>query len=112
MLADTPQNWPDPPPMSTLHALLLFGGVPLLVIIVITLLVMAPSLAKGPRYRPDQEWDAGPEQFGVRPLEQAGSSAGQLESGNTAPGRQQATTATQERLSGDDDEPGGASAAW
>jgi hypothetical protein len=50
--------------MSTLHALLLFVGVPALVIAVISLLVIAPSLARGPRYRPGQEWDAQPEWFG------------------------------------------------
>ncbi len=49
--------------MSTLNALLLFAGVPLLIVAVLTLLVMAPSLAKGPRYRPGQRWDAGPEWF-------------------------------------------------
>jgi hypothetical protein len=85
--------------------------VPLLAIIVISLLVMAPSLAKGPRYRPDQEWDAGPEAFGVQPLGQ-GASAPALESGKAAPGRQQATAGTQERLSTDDNQSGGASASW
>jgi hypothetical protein len=98
--------------MSSLHALLLFGGVPLLAIIVISLLVMAPSLAKGPRYRPDQEWDAGPEQFGVQPLGRGASDRAQLESGSAPQRRQQATAATQERLSADDDQSGGASAAW
>lgn len=49
--------------MSTLHALLFFGGIPLLVIAIITLLVMVPSLAKGPRYRPGQEWEAAPSWF-------------------------------------------------
>lgn len=49
--------------MSTLHALLFFGGIPLLVIAMITLLVMAPSLAKGPRYRPGQDWEAEPYWF-------------------------------------------------
>ncbi len=50
--------------MSMLHALLFFAGIPLLIIAVITLLVMAPSLAKGNRYRPGREWDAEPEWFG------------------------------------------------
>lgn len=49
--------------MSTLHALLFFGGIPFLVIATITLLVMAPSLAKGPRYRPGQDWEAAPYWF-------------------------------------------------
>lgn len=50
--------------MSVLHAVLLFGGVPLLVIVVVTLLVMAPSMKKGPRYRPGQPWDADQIWFG------------------------------------------------
>jgi hypothetical protein len=112
MLADTPSTWPDPPPMSTLHALLLFGGVPLLVIIVISVLVMAPSMARGPRYRPDQDWDAGPEQFGTRPLGQRAAPAAQIESGDGPGRRQQATTATSARLKSDDDDAGGASAGW
>lgn len=50
--------------MSTLHALLLFVGGPALLIAIITLLVMAPSLANGPRYRPGLAWGAEPEWFG------------------------------------------------
>lgn len=98
--------------MSTLHAVLLFGGVPLLAIIVISLLVMAPSLAKGPRYRPDQEWDAAPEQFGTKPLDNGEQPPGQLESGSAPAGREQATTATHGRLSSGDDDAGGASVGW
>ena len=65
IFADVPQSpaWPDPPPMSTLHALLLFGGVPLAISVGIALLVLAPSLASGPRYRPAERWDAGAEIF-------------------------------------------------
>lgn len=50
--------------MSTLHVVLFFAGIPVLAIVVISLLVMAPSLARGPRYRPGQPWDADPEWFG------------------------------------------------
>ncbi len=50
--------------MSTLHALLLFVGVPLALFVGITLLVMVPSIAKGPRYRPGLAWWAEPEWFG------------------------------------------------
>jgi hypothetical protein len=63
--------------MSQLHAILLFVGGPLLIIAVITLLVMAPSLAKGPRYRPGQEWDAQPEWLG----DNADEGAGELTTG-------------------------------
>src|SRR6185295_12298860 len=68
-LADTPATWQDPEPMSTLHAILFFVGLPLLIFSLITLLVMAPSLAKGPRYRPSQQWDAEAEWFGARDVE-------------------------------------------
>jgi hypothetical protein len=113
MLADTPSNWPDPQPTSTLHVLLLFAGIPLLVIIVVSVLVMAPSMARGPRYRPDQEWDADSEQFGTKPLGQSVVPAGQIESSGATPAhREQATTATRKRLAGDDDDAGGASAGW
>lgn len=48
-----------------LETLLVFGGIPLLVVVVVSLLVMAPSLAKGPRFSPGQPWDAEPEWFGA-----------------------------------------------
>jgi hypothetical protein len=72
LLADTPATWQNPPPMSTLHALLLFVGVPAALFVGITLLVMAPSIVRGPRYRPGQHWYAEPEWFGA-PREQVGS---------------------------------------
>lgn len=64
--------------MSTLHALLFFGGTPLLIIAVITLLVMAPSLARGPRYRPGQSWDAEPEWFGAPVVADSDATATQI----------------------------------
>lgn len=42
------------------HTLLVFAGIPLLVIAVVSLLVFAPSIAKGPRYRPGLSWWAPP----------------------------------------------------
>jgi hypothetical protein len=100
-LADTPvEGWPAPPPMSTLHALLLFGGVPLLVIVVVWLLVYAPSLARGSRYRPGQDWDGGAEQFGSTPA---------LGTGGTATSRRQLTAAGGDE---DSDDTGGASVRW
>ena len=47
-----------------LETLGLLVGVPLLLIAIITLAVMAPSLARGPRYRPGLSWWAEPEWFG------------------------------------------------
>jgi hypothetical protein len=62
-LTEAPTSWPNPAPMSMLHVLLLFVGVPLLIITVVTLLVITPSLIRGPRYRPGLSWWAKPEWF-------------------------------------------------
>lgn len=85
--------------MSTLEAMLLFVGVPALIIVVITLLVMAPSLAKGPRYRPSQQWDADAEWFGA-PVE-----------GGPADQKALASSASPQ-ADHDADDAGGASASW
>jgi hypothetical protein len=87
--------------MSTLHAILFFVGLPLLIFSLITLLVMAPSLAKGPRYRPSQQWDAEAEWFGARDVE-GGSATPALESAQ----------AQHRRPDGSGDDTGGASASW
>ena len=111
-LADTPNDWPNPPPMSTLHGLLLFVGIPLLAVVVISLLVMAPSLAKGPRYRPGRQWDARPEQFGALP---AGSTepGRKLPSGPAVSNREQATGGPRDRRDTTDEKTaGGASVTW
>ncbi len=98
--------------MSTLHAILLFVGVPLLIFVAITLLVMAPSLAKGPRYRPGQGWDAEPEWFGALPAGQSVDRSRQLEAGPPSR-RQQAADPAQTRLGeGVDEGSGGASVRW
>jgi len=93
--------------MSTLHALLLFGGVPLAISTGIVLLVLAPSLARGPRYRPAESWEAGVEIFGEQPPlgpVEAGGGTRQLTAGSTAE-----TTA---RAADDDSDSGGASGRW
>jgi hypothetical protein len=65
-LAAPPVTWSDPPPMSTLQALLIFAGIPLALILVITLLVMAPSLIRGDRQQrgvsswTEPQWFGGP----------------------------------------------------
>lgn len=100
MLADTPDAWTDPPATSMLETLLYFVGLPLLVMGVITLLVMAPSLARGPRYRPNQHWDAHPEWFG----------SPSLEGGHTE--RPELETAAATSTSASSDDTGGASVRW
>jgi len=46
--------------MSALQAFLLFVGLPLLVYGVVALFVYAPSLSRGPKYRPGLSWWAEP----------------------------------------------------
>lgn len=66
-LADVPENWSDPDPVSALHALLLLAGVPILLFVLISLAVYVPALARGERLAPgaaaiDDEWFGGPRQ--------------------------------------------------
>lgn len=82
--------------MSTLDALLVFVGIPLLVILVVSLLVWAPSLARGPRYRPSEEWEAKSEWFGAPTEIEDADAAGRREL------EESSTTS----------ETGGASARW
>ena len=73
--AEIPEGWSDPPQVDNLKALLLLGGVPLTLFVVITLLVMAPSLAKGDHSggeSGDGEWFGGP-RSGTKELEEASS---------------------------------------
>jgi hypothetical protein len=56
----------DPgPSISTLKAILVFVVTPIGATVLIALLVMLPSLAKGPRYRLGEEWRANPEWYGA-----------------------------------------------
>lgn len=64
-LADTPVGWNSGPSVSTLHVLSIFVGIPLLVILTVSLLVYAPSWMHGPRYRPGQPWASKSEWFGT-----------------------------------------------
>jgi hypothetical protein len=51
--------------MPTLEVLAIFVGIPLLVILGVSLLVYAPSWVHGPRYRPGQPWESKSEWFGT-----------------------------------------------
>ena len=62
---DVPVGWSHPYDVNMLHALLLLGGVPLLLMILITVAVYVPSLARGERIAPGQppvenQWLGGP----------------------------------------------------
>lgn len=91
--------------MSKLHALLLFVGVPAGLFVLIALLVMAPSVAKGPRYRPGLSWWATPEWFGGPALD--GEERPAIERGTGG-----STAVSQVELSDATLDEGGASARW
>jgi hypothetical protein len=93
-LATAPDQWPKDPPVDKLHALLVLGGIPLGLFVLITLLVYLPSMIRGERYQPGLAWRNEPEWFG-------GPSAGVAAADKTAP----------EQIEGDKDR-GGASANW
>jgi hypothetical protein len=62
--ASPPETWQGDSGTSTLKALLLLVGVPLLLFVVITLLVYLPSMRQNQSYRPGQVWRGEPEWFG------------------------------------------------
>jgi hypothetical protein len=63
--ANTRDDGDDPgPSLPVGEALLIYIGIPLLLFVVIALLVYAPSMARGPRYRPGLGWWAAPVWFG------------------------------------------------
>ena len=53
--------------LSVMQTLLIFVGIPALLFVVISLLVVAPSMARGPRYRPGLGWWAAPVWFNGPP---------------------------------------------
>jgi hypothetical protein len=58
-----PEDWSNPEDVSGLHVLLLLGGVPLLLFVLITLAVYLPSFAKSvatPEPGAGNEWIGGP----------------------------------------------------
>ena len=49
---DVPVGWSDPKDVNMVHALLVLGGIPLLLFLVITVAVYVPSLVRGDRITP------------------------------------------------------------
>ncbi len=72
--AEVPEGWTQHEPINGLHALLLLAGIPIVLFVGITLLVIAPSLARGEvsGEMPD-EWFGGPGN-GVKELPAAADS--------------------------------------
>ena len=63
--ADVPEGWSDPEPVDPWHAVLVLAGIPLLIFLVITLLVVVPGIVKGERFTPggqatEDQWFGGP----------------------------------------------------
>lgn len=66
------------------HTVLVFVGIPALVVAVVALLVFAPSIATGPRYRPGLSWWAPPVWIGGPSSRPAPTDAPELAAGGEA----------------------------
>jgi hypothetical protein len=66
------------------HTVLVFVGIPALVVAVVALLVFAPSIATGPRYRPGLSWWAPPVWIGGPSSRSAPTDAPELTAGDEA----------------------------
>ncbi|MGA8211609.1 MAG: hypothetical protein WB798_15830, partial [Nocardioidaceae bacterium] len=62
--AEAPETWEQPPDVSVLHGLLVVLGIPAGLFVLITLLVVLPSMGRDRDYSPGQAWRAEPEWFG------------------------------------------------
>jgi hypothetical protein len=63
--ADTPEGWPEEEAIDLVEVLLVFGGIPLLIFVVIMALIYGPPLARGESVRPggpevESQWLGGP----------------------------------------------------
>jgi hypothetical protein len=63
--ADVPEGWAPPTEVDPVEAVLLFVGVPLVMFLVITALVVIPGIVKGERFTPggqatEDQWFGGP----------------------------------------------------
>ncbi len=59
-----PEGWPAGDPVSTLQVLVLMVGIPVALLVAITLLVYVPSMARGEKYTPGLAWRNENEWFG------------------------------------------------
>ncbi len=69
--ADVPEGWSNPDDVSTLYALLLLGGAPLVLFVVIVVLTYLPAMVRGEKLTPgaaDDQWFGGPRE-GAEELE-------------------------------------------
>lgn len=114
--AATPVTWQDPPPMSPLQALLIYGGIPLALVLLITTLVLAPSIIRGDRQQrgvaswTEPQWFGGPGQAVT-----AGGHDHRRELGAGAAGAREETGSAGSGAgsgAGSSHQAGGASARW
>ncbi|WP_185443948.1 aa3-type cytochrome oxidase subunit CtaJ [Kribbella qitaiheensis] len=95
-------------PLLSGHTLLVFVGIPALVIAVVALLVFASSIASGPRYRPGLSWWAPPVWIGgPEPVKPNPANLPELPTASTPATGTPATAGT-----GIARTTGGASASW
>ena len=62
--ADTPEKWVDSDPVSVMQALLIIVIIPAALFVIISLLVLVPSFARGDKYTPGLAWRNENEWFG------------------------------------------------
>jgi len=62
--ADTPENWETADPISPLSWLLVLVVIPLALVVVISLAVLIPSMARGEKYTPGLAWRSQSRWFG------------------------------------------------
>ncbi|GAA2015978.1 hypothetical protein GCM10009719_28610 [Nocardioides kribbensis] len=63
--ADVPVGWSDPDAVDPLHAILVLGGIPLLMLIALVAMIYVPPLVRGERIAPgappvQNQWIGGP----------------------------------------------------
>ncbi len=63
--ADTPEGWPEEEPIDFVQMLLVLGGIPLLVFLVVVAMIYGPPLARGESIKPsgqaqESQWLGGP----------------------------------------------------
>jgi hypothetical protein len=94
-LAAPPETWPDAEAVGALDFLLVLLALPLGLIVLITLLVYVPSMAKGEKYTPGLAWRSENQWFG-----------------GPKDGLEAADRSDRQQLEATDADRGGASARW
>jgi hypothetical protein len=59
-----PTSWENTPHVSPIYIILVLGGIPVALFVLITLLVYVPSMSRGSTYHPGEAWRGEAEWFG------------------------------------------------